>query len=30
VKVYASEGELCDVLREVYGSYRPDSLTSGV
>jgi methylmalonyl-CoA mutase N-terminal domain/subunit len=30
VKAYASEGELCDVLREVYGSYRPDSLTSGV
>jgi methylmalonyl-CoA mutase N-terminal domain/subunit len=30
VKAYASEGELCDVLRDVYGSYHPDSLTTGV
>jgi len=30
VEAYASEGELCDVLREVYGTYHPDSLTTGV
>jgi methylmalonyl-CoA mutase N-terminal domain/subunit len=30
VKVYASGGEICDALREVFGSYTPDSLTSGV
>ena len=30
VKEYASEGEICDVLRETYGTYHPDSLTSGV
>lgn len=30
VKAYATEGELCDVLRGVYGTYHPDSLTSGV
>jgi methylmalonyl-CoA mutase N-terminal domain/subunit len=30
VKVYASQGEICDVLREVFGTYTPDSLTAGV
>ena len=30
VKAYASEGELCDVLRDIYGTYHPDSLTTGV
>ena len=29
VKVYASGGEICDALREVFGSYTPDSLTPG-
>lgn len=30
VKVYATHGELCDVLREAFGEYHPDSLTTGV
>ncbi len=30
VKLYASQGEVCDVLREVFGTYTPDSLTTGV
>jgi methylmalonyl-CoA mutase N-terminal domain/subunit len=30
VKVYATQGEICDVLREVFGTYTPDSLTAGV
>jgi methylmalonyl-CoA mutase N-terminal domain/subunit len=30
VKVYATQGEICDVLREVFGTYTPDTLTSGV
>ncbi len=30
VKVYATQGEICDVLREVFGTYHPDTLTSGV
>ncbi len=30
VKVYASQGEICDALREVFGVYTPDSLTTGV
>lgn len=30
VQVYASHGELCDALRDVYGEYHPDSLTLGV
>ena len=30
VKVLATQGEICDVLREVFGVYTPDSLTSGV
>ena len=30
VKVYATQGEICDVLREVFGTYVPDTLTSGV
>ena len=30
VKVYATQGEICDALRLVFGSYTPDSLTSGV
>jgi methylmalonyl-CoA mutase N-terminal domain/subunit len=30
VKVYATQGEICDVLRGVFGTYTPDTLTSGV
>jgi len=30
VKLYASQGEICDVLREAFGTYTPDSLTTGV
>jgi len=30
VKVHATQGELCEALREVFGTYTPDSLTSGV
>jgi len=30
VKVHATHGEICNVLREVYGTYHPDSLTTGV
>ena len=30
VKVYATQGEICDVLRDVFGTYTPDTLTSGV
>jgi methylmalonyl-CoA mutase N-terminal domain/subunit len=30
VKLYATQGEICDVLREVFGSYTPDSLSAGV
>jgi len=30
VKVYATQGEICDVLRDVFGTYTPDALTSGV
>jgi methylmalonyl-CoA mutase N-terminal domain/subunit len=30
VKLYASQGEICDVLREVFGTHTPDSLTTGV
>jgi methylmalonyl-CoA mutase N-terminal domain/subunit len=30
VKVFATQGEICDVLREVFGTYHPDTLTSGV
>jgi methylmalonyl-CoA mutase N-terminal domain/subunit len=30
VKLYATQGEICDVLREVFGTYTPDSLTAGV
>jgi methylmalonyl-CoA mutase N-terminal domain/subunit len=30
VKAYATQGEICDALRNVFGVYRPDSLTSGV
>jgi methylmalonyl-CoA mutase N-terminal domain/subunit len=30
VKVYATQGEICDVLRGVFGTYSPDTLTSGV
>jgi methylmalonyl-CoA mutase N-terminal domain/subunit len=30
VKVYATQGEICDVLRDVFGTYVPDTLTSGV
>jgi methylmalonyl-CoA mutase N-terminal domain/subunit len=30
VKAHATQGEICDALRKVFGVYRPDSLTSGV
>ena len=30
VKAHASQGEICDALREVFGTYTPDSLTTGV
>jgi methylmalonyl-CoA mutase N-terminal domain/subunit len=30
VEAYATQGEICDALRKVFGVYRPDSLTSGV
>jgi methylmalonyl-CoA mutase N-terminal domain/subunit len=30
VKLYATQGEICDVLREVFGTYTPVSLTTGV
>ena len=30
VKVHATHGELCDAMREVFGTYTPDSLTTGV
>jgi methylmalonyl-CoA mutase N-terminal domain/subunit len=30
VKAYATQGEICDALRNVFGVYQPDSLTSGV
>ena len=30
VKLYATHGEICDVLRDVFGTYTPDSLTTGV
>lgn len=30
VKVYATQGEICDVLREVFGTYAPDVEFSGV
>jgi methylmalonyl-CoA mutase N-terminal domain/subunit len=30
VKLYATQGEICDVLREVFGTYTPDSLSTGV
>jgi methylmalonyl-CoA mutase N-terminal domain/subunit len=30
VKLYTTQGEICDVLREVFGTYTPDSLTTGV
>jgi methylmalonyl-CoA mutase N-terminal domain/subunit len=30
VKVLATQGEICDALRNVFGVHRPDSLTSGV
>ncbi len=30
VKLYATQGEICDVLREAFGTYTPDSLTTGV
>ncbi|HEU4758689.1 MAG TPA: methylmalonyl-CoA mutase family protein, partial [Dehalococcoidia bacterium] len=26
VKTYATVGEMCDVLRDVFGVYRPESL----
>ena len=30
VRVYATHGEMCDALRDVFGVYTPDSLTTGV
>ncbi|HQR04488.1 MAG: methylmalonyl-CoA mutase [Proteobacteria bacterium] len=30
VKVYATHGELCDAMRDVFGVHHPDSQTSGV
>jgi len=30
VKAHATHGEICNVLREVFGTYHPDSLTTGV
>jgi methylmalonyl-CoA mutase N-terminal domain/subunit len=30
VKALATQGEICDVMRDVFGVYHPDSLTSGV
>jgi methylmalonyl-CoA mutase N-terminal domain/subunit len=30
VKVYATHGELCDAMREVFGVHTPDSQLSGV
>jgi len=30
VKAYATQGEICDVMRGVFGVYHPDSLTAGV
>ncbi len=30
VKAYATHGEMCDALRDVFGEYTPDSLTTGV
>ena len=30
VKARATQGEICDVMREVFGVYHPDSLTAGV
>ena len=29
-KVYATHGEMCGVLREVFGEYTPDSSTTGI
>jgi methylmalonyl-CoA mutase N-terminal domain/subunit len=30
VKVYATHGELCDALRDVFGVHTPDSQLTGV
>ena len=30
VKVYATHGEMCDALRDVFGEYTPNSLVTGV
>jgi len=30
VKLYATQGEICDAMRDVFGVYHPDSLTAGV
>ena len=30
VKTYATHGEMCDALRDVFGVYTPDSTTTGV
>jgi methylmalonyl-CoA mutase N-terminal domain/subunit len=30
VKAYATHGEMCRALRDVFGEYHPDSLTTGI
>ena len=30
VKVYATHGEICEALRDVFGTHHPDSLTTGI
>ena len=30
VKTYATHGEICNALREVFGEHHPDTLTQGV
>jgi len=30
VKAYATQGEICDALRDVFGEHHPDTLTEGV
>ena len=30
VKVYATHGEICEAMRDVFGTHHPDSLTTGI
>jgi len=30
VRAHATHGELCDAMRDVFGEYHPNSLTTGV